>query len=488
MTPPTENPNEAPPPLDPTWLLSPPQPSVAEAADLDPNDARMAAIVDLIGRGEYVRAARQADQALHDGAMDIRLVGHFLCGTFVEQGAAALPLVVRVLLHVLGPGGESIGPTNRREAHVESMLLWLFSAMLRHCEFAAKQSGDAWQAWTLPQSRPAIDAALAQMDALKSAVARVSAKGRSTTRLQSLEAWLRAVPTASPPPPAPHTPPPQPEAKQGAHDQKARDDEDDDDEEKRDEGREDDDGPRDRGGRDRRGGEGDRDSEDDSDRRGGRDRSRDADDEEDNDEDDDNSTRRDYEEERRRGDFDDDAAEDDRRGRRSDDESDEDDERPPQRGSRRSAPPQRPTSRSDGHQVRMRDAPESTRMGATGRAAGSRHGDGAASMRDAEDPSNTDAAMRQASPEWARLVDKLQAFEWLVSQRDYMKAAVVATDVQAALNSFDPVTYFPSVFAGYLAAFSDNLGPLETCLRDTASLQFKILQKLYQVSPEKFLK
>lgn len=113
---------------------------------------------------------------------------------------------------------------------------------------------------------------------------------------------------------------------------------------------------------------------------------------------------------------------------------------------------------------------------------GARHRAG----RDA--PAKPEAAVPAGSPDWQHLRQRLDAFAVLIKEGQYLKAAVLATDIQAKMSAFDPVAYFPEIFAPYLEAFAEHMRPLEHYLDDTHSLKFKVLQKLYLVDFEKFMR
>jgi hypothetical protein len=73
-----------------------------------------------------------------------------------------------------------------------------------------------------------------------------------------------------------------------------------------------------------------------------------------------------------------------------------------------------------------------------------------------------DEPVATGSPALAALQTKLAGFQTLVARGELAKAAIVASDVRAALASFDPVAYFPSMFAAYfktLHEIIDELGP-----------------------------
>jgi len=57
--------------------------------------------------------------------------------------------------------------------------------------------------------------------------------------------------------------------------------------------------------------------------------------------------------------------------------------------------------------------------------------------------------MAEASPAFAVLLRKLEAFEQLVGEEKFGQAALIADDVSTIMQSFDPVVYFPRVFASF---------------------------------------
>ena len=528
---------EARPPLSPDWLLQPLAGLKAAGTDLDPTDSRFTAMLDLVTRGEYITAAHRAEQALHDGLMDIRVLGYYLFGCFVEKGPGGLPQLYRILNQTLGPNAEAIGPRDKREVHIENALHWLFSAMLRNVEHHARSKDDVWKAWVDDANRPAIDAALDLSTELQALIALHSPKSKATQRFQSVDAWMRDLERPAPPPPAPaakatpeKTAPEKTtddrSGKEGRSEKKdaqprkrsrrelAEDakryslsfdlgdgnisvskaapagsaDENDEDE---DEDEDDDEGLNGRS-RDRS-----EDESHDDDHDGDHDDDHDGDHDDDHDDahhadrDADHDADHDEDEDRGIGDHEDgDESEDEDEPRRAkrprsidedgaeDEPQVDDDEGGPALHARRpgQARPGAGRQRDLNQRTPGRMEREPAR-GGNSRAANARTQVG-----------GLDGEVVEGSAEWQTLLQRLRGFETLLENGDYMRAAVLAQDIQNAIATFDPVRYFPTLFSGYLAAFSEHMQPLETCLRESNSVQFKVLQKLFQVSPEQFLR
>jgi len=82
----------------------------------------------------------------------------------------------------------------------------------------------------------------------------------------------------------------------------------------------------------------------------------------------------------------------------------------------------------------------------------SREEEAAASEESGRPPSRQSSGeglMAEASPAFAVLLRKLEAFEQLVGEEKFGQAALIADDVSTIMQSFDPVVYFPRVFASF---------------------------------------
>lgn len=101
------------------------------------------------------------------------------------------------------------------------------------------------------------------------------------------------------------------------------------------------------------------------------------------------------------------------------------------------------------------------------------------------------AAIESPSPSYTDkmglLVKKLEAFEMLIEQKDYKKAALVSDDITHRLENFDPLEYFPKVFSSYFAILAKNIDIISKRWQEKESPNWKILKMLYQSDLEIFL-
>ncbi|MCE2983348.1 MAG: hypothetical protein LW832_07265 [Parachlamydia sp.] len=82
---------------------------------------------------------------------------------------------------------------------------------------------------------------------------------------------------------------------------------------------------------------------------------------------------------------------------------------------------------------------------------------------------------------------KLKVFEELIEKNNYLKAAVVAKDIDHLIENFDPLSYFPKLFAKYFSLFAKHVTALSEQYDKKDSLQVKALEKLYRTDLELFM-
>jgi hypothetical protein len=82
---------------------------------------------------------------------------------------------------------------------------------------------------------------------------------------------------------------------------------------------------------------------------------------------------------------------------------------------------------------------------------------------------------------------KLKIFEALIEKNDYLKAAVIANDIDYSIQNFDPLSYFPKLFAKYFSICAKHVAALTEQYEKKESLQVKALVNLYRTDLEMFL-
>lgn len=91
------------------------------------------------------------------------------------------------------------------------------------------------------------------------------------------------------------------------------------------------------------------------------------------------------------------------------------------------------------------------------------------------------------SPPLALLLRKLAAFDVLLQQGELSKAGVVAADVMATVERFDPRVFLPTLFSRFFSGLSTHARELEPYLHEADSLPMRALEQLYRVDLDAFI-
>ncbi|MGZ3459746.1 MAG: type VI secretion system protein IglI family protein, partial [Archangium sp.] len=138
------------PPID-FHLLD--KPLEAEAPDLESSDERLEKVNGLVARSAYVDAARAAEALLREGVYDVRLVGAYLLGLFLEGGLEATPVLFHSLSSTLLGNWPSFGPRERKDVYADGALRWLLKVLNKHVEHHERMKDETWQRWCAPGNR-----------------------------------------------------------------------------------------------------------------------------------------------------------------------------------------------------------------------------------------------------------------------------------------------------------------------------------------------
>jgi hypothetical protein len=85
------------------------------------------------------------------------------------------------------------------------------------------------------------------------------------------------------------------------------------------------------------------------------------------------------------------------------------------------------------------------------------------------------------------LLNKISAFEQLVGKEDFLKAAIVADDINQIIANFDPRIYLPKMFSRYSLLLTLNIADISGYDEYKETLVWKTIQDLYNVDLESFV-
>jgi len=448
-------------------------------ASCDPEDssssARIARVAQLADRGDHAAAAREAADLLDARIYDVRLIGFYLFGLFLERGIRYLPLLLGQIGRLVSDDLAALGPSRRKLQVVSSATAWLFENVSARLAYHTRQRDALWESWRAASDSALADAIAAGCTKVTLALEAVIEAPLAATPLARMRRWTqedlrralarRDAPAERSPAAAivPARPvPPVDELRDAAVDDvmdpRA-------------------DGPRGEPVGDPRGDQVDDDHIDDDraddqpfvDRRG-----------------DQASDRRDRQVIDRRG-----SEARDRRDRqvidrRSDPASDRRsghtiDPRGDQASDRRGGQPldrRGPLRDRRNGQVQDHRSPPRARR------------EDLARDRPADEPrqwsDRADDSAALDSPALVALRAKLRGFQDLVARGELAKAAVVASDVRALLANFDPVVFFPAIFAGYFKALHHVVDELTPYLDSADQPAWHALDSYYRADMHGF--
>jgi hypothetical protein len=198
-------------PLSPLELHLLDKPLYGDASDLESSDERLEKVNALVSRSEYMDAARAAEELLRQGIYDVRLVGPYLLGLFIEGGLAAMPVVFHSLSKSLLLNWPSFGPRERKDVFADGGLRWFLKVLNKHLEHHERLKDEKWQRWSLPSNREPLEQALTLSEEIFSAFGRVMPRNGCEAPFRRLCQWLEGHLQSLPSPAPQQEPEPEPE-------------------------------------------------------------------------------------------------------------------------------------------------------------------------------------------------------------------------------------------------------------------------------------
>jgi hypothetical protein len=176
-------------------------------------DADLDRVVALAERGQFVAAAENAQRLFQERVYDVRLLGFYLYGAFVEQQAPGLLRILRCAAIVLGTSWPALGPSEKKARHCDVALRWLFSHIVDHTRFLRRVKKDEWQAFVERWAECEVQATLRQAAEVLVLLDRDGNMGQASAALSTLRDLLAALPVRAPAaePASPVEPAPEPE-------------------------------------------------------------------------------------------------------------------------------------------------------------------------------------------------------------------------------------------------------------------------------------
>ncbi len=165
---------------------------VAENPGIETFDPRFGDINTLIQDGNYADGAAQAEEIIREGIYDIRLIGSFMYGLFLEQGVGGLAPVFQSMSGLLTDNWEAVGPVNKREKHYQTSLKWFVNQLHKKLKYETDKDSDTYKSWTDQVTSDDVQESLDAIDAVRRALGQAleDLSGDVADGLTKVNDWL----------------------------------------------------------------------------------------------------------------------------------------------------------------------------------------------------------------------------------------------------------------------------------------------------------
>lgn len=181
--------------------------TVAAARQLTETDPTLDRIVSLAEHNKFIDAAALAEQLWQQQIYDVRTLGFYLFGVFMEQGLPGLPLILSCIHNSITTNWSHLGPSHNLQRHLDGTLRWLFINMLSQLRFHQRKKDEQWKLWLKEWEQLPQQQVLQGTSELAAGLTGVLANPQCCGHLFSLGAILRTLPTtAAVPDPSPLLP------------------------------------------------------------------------------------------------------------------------------------------------------------------------------------------------------------------------------------------------------------------------------------------
>ena len=137
---------------------------VSESPGLETTDPRFSDIATLMQEGKYEEAAAKSEAIISEKIYDIRAIGYFFYGHFMEQNVLAMADIYLCLADLLSDNMEALGPAKNRKKHIQTILNWLMRQIIKKLQYEEEKKSDLYEEWasgvSSDQVQEALDAAL----------------------------------------------------------------------------------------------------------------------------------------------------------------------------------------------------------------------------------------------------------------------------------------------------------------------------------------
>ncbi|QTA81216.1 Lipase-like domain-containing protein [Desulfonema limicola] len=167
---------------------------ITETPGLETFDPRFTDITTLVQEGNYEQAAVQSQEILEQGIYDIRIIGYFLYGVFLEQGIVSLAPVFETISGILTDNWEAVGPVKNLDKHTANTIKWFAAQLNKKLEYEENKKEAVWDTWSQETDSDQVQEAMDALEKLQRSLGMTleDKAGPLVDNMMKINAWLRS--------------------------------------------------------------------------------------------------------------------------------------------------------------------------------------------------------------------------------------------------------------------------------------------------------
>jgi hypothetical protein len=167
---------------------------VSESPGLGTTDPRFSDIATLVQEGKYEEAASKTEAILAEKIYDIRIIGYFFYGHFIERGVLAIADIYLCLADLLSDNMGALGPVKNRGKHIHTILNWLIKQIIKKLQYEEEKKSGLYEEWASGVSSDQVQEALDAGEKLRRILGPVleDAAGPVLDGLMKINDWLKS--------------------------------------------------------------------------------------------------------------------------------------------------------------------------------------------------------------------------------------------------------------------------------------------------------
>ncbi len=164
---------------------------VSDAPGLSTLDPRFQDVAAMVQNGKYAEAAAAAQGIIEEDILDIRLLGYFFFGVFLEQGPKSLGPCFESMSHLFNEQWAAVGPAKKKDRLTNTTFVWFFKTLTRKVKMHETKKDKLWKRWSQNTTSEEMDVGLEQIQKFRRAFAQAVENPKALDQVSNLMSWMK---------------------------------------------------------------------------------------------------------------------------------------------------------------------------------------------------------------------------------------------------------------------------------------------------------